>query len=235
MGKGILYGIGVGPGDPELMTLKAVRLIRECDMIAVPGKTRESSVAYEIASGAVEHLAEKACLAIEMPMTKDAALLRKKHLEGCRRLTEVLDTGKNIAFLTLGDPTVYATYFYLHRLVEQAGYQAVIISGIPSFCAAAARLDLPLGEGRDQIHIIPSSYDLEAAADLPGTKVFMKAGKQMGTLKEKLLQQGGDIAMVERCTMAGERVFRTAEQIPEDAGYYSIVIARETGHDGSQL
>ena len=224
--RGSLYGVGVGPGDPELMTLKAVRVIRACGCFAVPGKSREESVAYQIALGAVPELAQKESLAIEMPMTKDAAVLAGKHQEGAQRLIKVLEQGRDVVFLTLGDPTVYATYFYLRRLVEQAGFQTEIISGIPSFCAAAATLDLSLGEKEQQIHIIPSSYDVTEAMELPGTKVFMKTGKKMKELKEKLMQSGGEIHMAERCTMEGEKIYHGAEAIPDDAGYYSIVILK---------
>ena len=110
---GILFGTGIGPGDPELMTLKAVRLIRENDTIAVPGEKPEESIAYQIAVQAVPELAEKELVAIPMPMTKNAKELKENHRRGAEKIEELLDAGKNVVFLTLGDPTVYSTYLYV--------------------------------------------------------------------------------------------------------------------------
>ena len=121
---GILFGTGIGPGDPELMTLKAVRLIRENDTIAVPGEKPEESIAYQIAVQAVPELAEKELVAIPMPMTKNAKELEENHRRGAEKIEELLDAGKNVVFLTLGDPTVYSTYLYVHRRVLEDGYDA---------------------------------------------------------------------------------------------------------------
>ena len=109
--RGILYGVGVGPGDPELMTLKAVRMIRENEVIAVPGAEAKETVAYQIAVQAVPELADKELLSIYMPMTHDAKELEENHRKGAKALEEVLDQGKDIVFLTLGDPTIYSTFF----------------------------------------------------------------------------------------------------------------------------
>ena len=130
---GILFGTGIGPGDPELMTLKAVRLIRENDTIAVPGEKPEESIAYQIAVQAVPELAEKELVAIPMPMTKNAKELEENHRRGAEKIEELLDAGKNVVFLTLGDPTVYSTYLYVHRRVLEDGYDARIVSGVTSF------------------------------------------------------------------------------------------------------
>lgn len=231
MKKGILYGIGVGPGDPELMTLKAVRLCREADVIAIPAEKKEGCVAYEIAAGAVPELEEKEILPIPMPMTKDPAVLKKNHDDGAEKLMAVLDQGKTVVFLTLGDVTVYSTYLYVHKRVTAAGYEAQLVSGIPSFCAAAARLGIGLTETSDQLHVIPATYGVEETLSLPGTKIFMKAGKKLGQVKKALVEGGFEAYMVENCGMETERVFRSAEEIDETAGYYSLLIVKEEQHD----
>ena len=146
---GKLYGIGVGPGEAELLTLKALRIMRESDVIIVPGTD-----------------VEKAAEVIEV----------------------FLREGKQVAFLTLGDVTIYSTYLYVHHRVAEAGYPVEIVNGIPSFCAVAARLNMGLVEKSEMLHIIPASYQIEEALKLPGTKVLMKAGKQMGHVKELLKQ-----------------------------------------------
>lgn len=229
MGQGMLYGVGVGPGDPELMTLKAVRVIREADVIALPARTKEC-VAYRIARGAVGELDEKEFLFLHMPMTKDEKVLRECHDRGAKEITALLETGKTVAFLTLGDVTVYSTYLYLHRRVLAAGFRVELVSGIPSFCAAAARLGIGLAETKEELHVIPATYGTKEALLLPGTKVLMKSGKAMGQVKRDLLEAGCPVYMVENCGMENERVFHSAEEIDEEAGYYSLLIVKEADH-----
>ena len=130
-------------------------------------------------------------------------------------------------FLTLGDPSVYSTYLYIHKKVQAAGYETEIISGITSFCAAAARLNIGLVEKAQQLHVIPASYQIEEALKLPGTKVLMKAGKKIEQVKEVLQQQDAQVVMIENCGMPGEKVYYGADAIPEDAGYYSLIIVKE--------
>lgn len=224
---GKLFGVGVGPGDPELLTVKALRIIEECDVVAVPGDEARAAVAYKIVKGAYPGLDEKRILAVPMPMTKDAALLEEYHNRGAVLLAEELDKGKQVAFLTLGDPTVYSTYMYVHERVQKMGYEVEIISGITSFCAVAARLNMSLVEKAQELHVIPSSYHIDEAISLPGTKVLMKAGKKMGAVKEKLLAAGMSGVMIENCGMENEKIYESIEEIPETAGYYSLIIAKE--------
>ena len=153
--KGIAYGVGVGPGDPEYMTLKAVRLIRENEVIAVPGKVPKETVAYQIAVRAVPEMAEKELVPIYMPMVKDRQRIDLEHRKGAEIIKAYLDRGRNVVFLTLGDPTIYCTFSYLQHYLEADGYPVELVSGITSFCAAAARLNLPLAEWDEAIHIVP--------------------------------------------------------------------------------
>lgn len=225
--KGTLYGVGVGPGDPELMTLKAVRLIRENMIIAVPGADPKETVAYKIAVQAVPELAEKELLPIYMPMTHDPEELEKNHAKGAQTLEEVLDKGKNIVFLTLGDPCVYSTFSYLQKRVENDGYHTELVSGITSFCAAAARLNIPLSEWNEQLHVVPAVHRLDSTLNESGNYILMKSGKKMNQVKEILAQSGRDVLMVENCGMENEHIYRSVEEIPDDAGYYSLIIAKE--------
>lgn len=224
---GKLYGIGVGPGDPELLTLKAVRLIKECDVIAVPGKQKEETVAYKIVKQAVPEIAEKECLEVDMPMTKDKEKLAQSHKAAFQKVSQVLDSGKSIAFLTLGDPCVYSTYIYIHQRIEKAGYETEIVSGIPSFCAVSARLNQGLVERSEMLHVIPSSYGIEEGMRLSGTRVLMKAGRKMGQVKEELKKMNVQASMIENCGMENEKIYHSIEEIPEEAGYYSLIIVKE--------
>ena len=132
-----------------------------------------------------------------------------------------------MAFLTLGDPTVYSTYLYVHKRVEADGFPVEIISGITSFCAVAARMNMGLVEKSQPLHVIPASYQIQDALKLSGTKVLMKAGRKRGEGKRQLLEQPGEVVMIENCGMEKERCYRGAEEIPEEAGYYSLIIVKE--------
>lgn len=227
---GKLYGLGVGPGDPELMTLKAVRLIRECDVIVIPASGKMVNVAYEIARGAVPEIEEKELLELSMPMIREEDKLAESHDKAADAVIAALEAGKDAAFLTLGDPSIYSTYIYVHDRVGARGYDTEIVPGIPSFCAVAARLNEGLTEASEALHIIPASYEgMEEAMLLSGTRVLMKSGKAIGKVKEFLsqLSRQPSVKMVERCGMQGERVFTRLEDIDEDAGYFSILVVKD--------
>lgn len=225
--RGILYGVGVGPGDPELMTLKAVRLIRENEIIAVPGENVRETVAYKIAVQAAPELADKKLLPIHMPMTHDQDEMRRWHEKGALELESHLDQGNNVVFLTLGDPTIYSTFTYLQKIVESHGYETRLVSGITSFCAAAARVNIPLVEWNEQLHIVPAVHQLETKLEQPGNYVLMKSGRKMNQVKSVLAESGRDVSMVENCGMENEHIYTSTDEIPDDAGYYSLIIAKE--------
>ena len=225
--RGTVYGVGVGPGDPELMTLKAIRLIRENRYIALPAEKPRESLAYRIAVQAVPELADKELVAVHMPMIRDKAKLREAHEKGARQLMDLADQGENVVFLTLGDPTVYCTFSYLQHILEEEGYPVVLVSGITSFCAAAARLGLSLGEWDEPIHVLPAAHKTGDRLDLEGTYVLMKSASHMREVKEMLGKSGRRVQAVIDCGMDSEKVCRSLEEIPDDAGYFSLIIAKE--------
>lgn len=227
--SGKLYGLGVGPGDPELMTLKALRLIKECPIIAVPESGKDTNVAFEIAKGAMPEIINKELLPVSMPMIRDAQLLSESHDRAAANIISKLEDGKDVAFLTLGDPSIYSTYIYVHNRVLDKGYPAEIVPGIPSFCAVSARLNEGLTEAHEALHIIPASYEgIEEALELKGTRVLMKSGKAIAGIKDLILKMENppQVKMVERCGMEGERVFRNVQDIDEEAGYFSILVLK---------
>lgn len=227
---GILYGAGVGPGDPELMTLKAVRLIQENEVVALPGPVAKETVAYQIAVQAVPELAGKTLVPVNMPMTHDRAEQDRNHEIAADTLEAYLKEGKNVVFLTLGDPTIYSTYLYVQKKIESRGYRTQLISGITSFCAAAARANVSLVEWNEQLHVLPAVHRLSDPLALPGNYVLMKSGKRMNEVKETLARSGRDVVMVENCGMPDEHIYHGVEEIPDDAGYYSLIIAKESGN-----
>lgn len=230
MNRGKLYGIGIGPGDPELLTIKALRLIKESDIIAVPGENPRETVAYIIVKGAYPELDEKEIIGVSMPMTKDEDKLNEAHEAAAKSIETFLDAGKNVAFLTLGDVCVYSTYIYVHKRVLRDGYEAEIISGIPSFCATAARLNISLVERDEALHVIPGTYkadSMDEVLKLPGTKVIMKGGKKIGSIRESIIASGQQVNMIENCGMPEEGIYRDASEIPDDASYFSLLVVKE--------
>ena len=225
-----LYGLGVGPGDPELMTLKGVKIIRQCDVVVIPDSGQTLNAAYTIAKGAVPEIDEKEIVEVSMPMIRDKKAWEESHEAAAHQIAGYLDNGKDVVFLTLGDPTIYSTYIYVHDYIKEWGYETEIIPGIPSFCAVSARLNEGLTEASEALHIIPASYKgLEESMELKGTKVLMKSGKAIGKIKEMIQEQSQrwSVKMVERCGMEGERVFSSADEIDPEASYFSIVVVKD--------
>lgn len=226
MNKGILYGIGVGPGDPELLTLKAVRLMREADVIAVPDKGSGNKTALNIVR---EHVTDKELMFCPTPMVRDEAVLDKAYDDIADRIAVLLDEGKTVVFITLGDPTVYSTYVYIHQRIIARGYTAQLIPGVTSFCAVAARLNKSLCERSERLLIVPASHkDLSDCLDVDANFVFMKAGSEIGVLQDKLAERDllDGASMIENCGMENERVFDKFADLSDTSGYFSVVIVK---------
>ena len=223
---GKLYGVGVGPGDPELLTLKAVRVLREADVVLVPDSVKADKTALHIASA---YLQNKTVETVTTPMVRDKAVVDAAYTAAAGRICALLDQGRQVAFLTLGDPTVYSTYMYIHEKVLARGYDVEVVPGVPSFCAAAARLNLSLCQGSEPLLIVPASHGAEGLLDVKANKVFMKAGKSILELQSQLRDRGllDHAAMVENCSMENERVYPRFADLQEASGYFSLVIAKE--------
>ena len=164
-------------------------------------------------------------------MTHDKAELELNHEKGAKALEAALDTGKNVVFLTLGDPTIYSTFSYVQKRVEADGYETRLVSGITSFCAAAARLNISLSEWNEQLHIVPAVHRLDSELTESGNYILMKSGKKMNQVKEILERSGREVRMVENCGMPDEHIYNGVEEIPDDAGYYSLIIAKEKAEE----
>lgn len=227
MSKGKLYGVGVGPGDKELLTLKAVRVLGEADIIASPVTKSGGRAAYGIVSGYIE---DKRVIEFVMPMTKDHSELDKNYERIADKIAGYLDEGLDIAFITLGDVTVYSTYMKVNEIIKSRGFETELIPGITSFCDAAARLNTALCERNEPLVIMPASYEIsEELMRLPGTKVFMKAGKEADRLCTMLKESGFDaeVYMAERCGMEGERLAHGFDEISTPAGYFTVFIVKQ--------
>ena len=227
MNRGKLYGVGVGPGDPELMTRKAERIIRESAVLAVPDKGAGEKTALAI----IGPLAEgKERLDCSTPMVRDQGVLDAAYDAAADAICEKLDQGKDVAFITLGDPTVYSTYLYIHRRVADRGYETEIVPGVPSFCAAAALLGVPLCEKSQRLLIVPASHgDVDDCLEVDANLVFMKAGRELGALKDKLARHGllDRASLAANCGMEGQAVYPRFADAEPDKGYFSVVLVKK--------
>ena len=249
--KGKLYGVGTGPGDPELLTLKALRIIKEVSVIAVPNEVPENSIPYKTVMAVYPELAEKEILAVPFLMKPDLAARQEIRKRNAKKIALLLDQGQDIAFLTIGDPSIYTTYSYVFAILEPLGYDCEMISGVPSFCAASAKLNVTLCSDQEKLEIIPGGKGSPAAFSLfhekqpvpeqslkryerPGcgtgsTQIYMKFESLFPRLIDTLNRRGEAPMVIENCCLENERSFRDTTTLPDDIGYFNIVISHNNG------
>lgn len=235
--KGIFYGIGVGPGDPELITVKALKTMERCDVFAFPqSMDGAKTTAFDIAKAAAPEITRKELLPLSLPMSRDPQLLETYQQKAAEEIIARLVTGKNVAFLTLGDSSIYSTFGYLRRLVQDAGCASETIPGIPSFCAAAAVLGEDLVIGSGALHIIPvSGPQVDDVLNLSGTRVLMKAGKDAREIMKKVeTRKPGKnpltICGVANCGLENERVWKNLDELnkaPPDTDYFTLFLIKD--------
>ena len=215
--SGVLFAVGVGPGDPNLLTLKAVKILEKAEVIACPAKDNKPGLAYSIAVQACPDIASKETLSLCFPMNKEN--LEEAHKSAAEKIITELEAGKDVAFLTLGDPGFYSTFSYISETVKKCGYEIEVVSGIPSFCAAAARLGLSVAEGEESVMITAGEFKL-----IDGTLIIMKAGSRLKELKEKIKYAEKTAYLIENCGMSDEKIYSGLDNIPDRSGYFSILI-----------
>lgn len=234
--SGVFHGVGVGPGDPELLTLKAINAIKDADVIIAPRtEKKEESTALSIARPYIREGAN--ILELVFPMVYHAQTLSDAWENNKNAIMELLDEGKKVVFLTLGDPMLYSTYMYVYRLLTKAndkGHAIITIPGINSFCAISSRLGVPLAEGNDILSIVPATID-EAALDkvlaVSDSVVLMKVYKNFDQVVGKLRQfdLADNAVMVSKCGLEGEEIVRDfAAAGPEKVNYLSTILTKRT-------
>ena len=134
----VLYGVSVGPGDPELLTLKAIRTVRECNVVMYPRTKGEKALALSIVDQVVD-LSEKEIVPLDALITKDKIQMKAQHEKNAQTILSYLRRGISVALLTIGDVSIYATFSYMQALVEAEGFAVSLCAGVPSFCAIAAK------------------------------------------------------------------------------------------------
>lgn len=228
--KGIFYGVGVGPGDPELLTTKALRVMDSCPVLACPQTKSGEMLALDIVRQAMD-ISQKEILPLHFTMSRDPEVQRAAHERAVEVVSQYLEAGQDVAMPNLGDVSIYSTYCYLMDLVKKRGFETRMIPGVPSFCAVAARLGISLTEMNTPLHISPGSGDLSQVLHWPGNKILMKSGSQMPGVLQAINEHASlsKSAMVQNCGLPEEQVYPNLEEFSSDGstGYFATVIVKE--------
>lgn len=189
-----LFCVGCGPGDPELLTIKAVNLIKSAEVIFAP-TAREGKPS--IALSVVDQYIDKSTKTVSLvfPMVKDKESLKDYWIRNADEIATVVRSGKKVVYLTVGDPALYSTWIYVHREMKKRhpDIEIEIIPGVASMFAIANKAKLSLAEGDETVAIVPACYDLERVkktADACDTVVFLKDGRYFDNVIEMLGQAG---------------------------------------------
>ncbi|MFF3552124.1 precorrin-2 C(20)-methyltransferase [Streptomyces tsukubensis] len=232
--SGKLYGVGLGPGDPSLMTVRAVQAIAEAQVIAYHSARHGRSIARSIAA---EHIrADHVEEALVYPLTTETTdhpggyrgAMEDFYAEASARLAEHLDAGRTVAVLAEGDPLFYGSYMHMHKRLADR-YDTEVIPGVTSVSAAAARLGTPLAEAEEVLTILPGTLpEEELTARLAATDaaVVMKLGRTFPKVRRALERSGRlpEARYAERVTMAGERLAALSEVAEESVPYFSVAV-----------
>lgn len=217
----IFYGIGVGPGDKELLTIKGLNAIKNCDILVAPSaKEGGESIALNTVSDYIE---DKTIVKVmHFPMGKKDREIKSKIAYDF--ILDRLNEGKNIGFLTIGDPYIYSTYIYLLRHIKEQNFKVKTIPGVPSFCASASLVERPLVIGDESLLIVPSNKvnTIKDEKFVVIMKVYKKEKEVIETLENKGFT---DYVLVSKCGRDGEKILKTREEIINSNEYMSLILA----------
>lgn len=241
MKYGKLYGVGVGPGSPELMTLRAVQILRDVDVIAIPRSNRYAkSVAWRIAEPNVPPREDQERLMLEFPMTKDPEILAPAWDTAFREIGSRLEAGKSLAFISEGDPLFYSTFTYLKNQAPRRwpGIELDVVPAVSSFTAVPAVIQATIADGQERVAVVPASYGLEelpAILKLFDTILLMKVSSVMPQVVAVLEAEGllDRSVYVSKATMQDQKVVVDLASIRNDrCDYFSMIMVKKHGRSG---
>ena len=231
---GRLYGVGLGPGDPSLMTVRAVEVITGADVVAYHSARHGRSIARSIAARHLreDHIEERLMYPVTVEITDHPGgyqgAMDEFYEEASARLAAHLDAGRSVAILAAGDPLFYGSYMHMHKRLAHR-YETEVIPGVTSVSAASARLGTPLCEAEEVLTVLPGTLpEEELTARLASTDsaVVMKLGRTFPKVRTALERSGRleDARYVERATMEGERTGALADVDPDSVPYFSVAV-----------
>jgi len=191
-----LIGIGVGPGDVDLLTVKAVKAIQNADIIMCPASNENRpSIAFSVVSPIIDKDKNQKIVKLIFPMTKDKDVLEDTWKKNAKIMAETVLTGKNVVYLTVGDPYLYSTWIYMHKDLKE-NYPEMnisVIPGIVSIFTFASKVGVSIAEGSEKVAIIPSCYDLSSVKEIAKNSesmIFLKDGRYFDKVIEVLKESG---------------------------------------------
>jgi precorrin-2/cobalt-factor-2 C20-methyltransferase len=229
--SGIAYGIGVGPGDPELITLKGLRLLRACPVLAYPAPEQGESLARRIVA---PHLpGHQTEIAIRMPLSIERFPALEVYDNAAVELGGHLTAGRDVAVLCLGDPFFYGSFMYLFERLA-AAHRVVVVPGVTSVAAAAAVAGLPLVAGNETLAAIPASLpdaEIERRLTACDAAAIVKLGRHFARVRDLLerLHLVHRTRYIEHATMHDERQMALPEVVPDSVPYFSLLLVRPRG------
>jgi len=191
-----LIGIGVGPGDPELLTVKAVKAIQNADIIMCPASNEDRpSIAFSVVSSIIDESKNQEIIKLIFPMTKDKDVLEQTWKRNAKIMAETVLSGKNVVYLTVGDPFLYSTWIYMHKDLKEnyPDMNISVIPGIVSIFTFAAKVGVSVAEGAEKVAIIPSCYDLSSVKEIAKhseSMIFLKDGRYFDQVIKVLKESG---------------------------------------------
>ena len=232
---GTFYGIGVGPGDPELLTVKAINALKKIDVLIAPKTEKKSdSVALSIAQPHLKPTVE--IIYRTFPMVKDFAAATEVFESHRDEILSLLRNGRNVGFATIGDPMFFSTYIYIFRLLKPCGVPIVTIPGVPAFLAIAAQIGRPIAFGNDILTVIPATAELDAierSLDQADSAVVMKVYKNFAEIVDALTARHmiDDAVLVSRAGLDDEKIITDVAAHKDDALNYLSTILTRRNHD----
>ncbi len=191
-----LIGIGVGPGDVELLTVKAVKAIQNADIIMCPASHEDRpSIALSVVSPIIDKSLNQEIIKLIFPMTKDKDILEASWKKNAKIMAETVLKGKNVVYLTVGDPYLYSTWIYMHRDLKEKhpDMDISVVPGIVSIFSFASKVGISVAEGAEKVAIIPSCYDLSSVKEIAKhseSMIFLKDGRYFDKVIEVLKESG---------------------------------------------
>ena len=191
-----LIGIGVGPGDPDLLTVKAVNAIQNADIIMCPAsKEDRPSIAFSVVSSLIDKSKNQEIVKLIFPMTKDKDVLKETWKRNAKIMAEKVLLGKNVVYLTVGDPYLYSTWIYMHKDLKEnfPDMEISVIPGIVSMFTFASKVGVSIAEGAEKVAIIPSCYDLSSVKEIAKNSesmIFLKDGRYFDQVIDVLKESG---------------------------------------------
>ena len=191
-----LVCVGCGPGDPDLLTVKAVKAIRNADVIICPtSKEGKTSIAYSIITSVIDNSKKPEIINLVFPMVKDKETLENTWERNAQAIANVIKSGKNVVYLTVGDPSLYSTWIYIQRelKLKYPEIKITIIPGIVSMFAFASKVGISIAEGDETVAVIPACYDLSRVKETAkncDTMIFLKDGRYFDQVITLLKEAG---------------------------------------------